>query len=356
MAEKRDYINNNDFTGKVVVYSLGSKSTIKGRKFENGIVTKELIPMETHNSSGRLSSAPPTAPCDECGPDDTGGPGIPLREVNITTERKEQPYVFPPADRTNPIIVGPNFPVGNPNSGGGGSGGGGTSSPSQMSNSDLATAVPVNDGKPKIKDIKKYTGCFNDGKEAKNYTMTIYANQPVPGTTDWYKIVKPGVSTNSYGVPTGIIFTRPDGVFFDVGHTFVTFEKNNTDGTNVRQTLGFYPSSNPISSKGAMEDNGGHDADVSFTINVTKEQFQAGLKKVESDFATKDYVLTNALSNEYNCTDAAISWMNAAGAKFEDSTSGLFKNTPANFGRALKNKIGVNLYPGKGIFGKGPCD
>lgn len=226
-----------------------------------------------------------------------------------------------------------------------------------ISESDVENAKVFDDGKPKIKDIKKYIDCFDDGKLAKSYTMTIFVDQPVNGKSDWFKILEPGVVTNNpYGVPTGIIWQTPDGTFFDPGHTFVTFEKNNTDGSNVRQTLGFYPSSDPFASKGAMEDNSGHEADVSYTISVTKAQFEAALQKVESDFTSKKYVLTNLNSTEYNCTDAALSWMNAAGASFGNSSTGLFKNTPGDFGQVLRNKSGTVLSPGKGITGKGPCN
>lgn len=243
--------------------------------------------------------------------------------------------------------------------GGGSNGGSGGNGAPIISNSEVTTSVFVNDARPKISDIKKYTKCFNDGKEAKSYSMTIYVDQPVAGKSNWARItmIQPNVSSNnSYGVPTGINWTTPGGQTFDVGHTFVSFEKNNADGTNVRQILGFYPSGNPLVSKGAMEDNGGHEADVSYKFNVTKEQFQAALNKVESDFLTKDYVLTNSLSNEYNCTDAAISWANAAGVSFGNTTMGLFNNTPGNFGQVLRTKEGANLNPDKNIFGKGPCN
>lgn len=244
-----------------------------------------------------------------------------------------------------------------PSSGGGI--GGSSSTTTAPRASDLATAIVVDNGKPKIADIKKYTDCFNDGKTAQSYTMTIYADQPVAGQSDWFKIVVPtgGVNTNQFNVPTGVVFQRVNGDNFDVGHTFVTFEKNNTDGTNVRQTLGFYPSTNPLVSKGSMEDNSGHSADVSYTINVSKAQFDAGLQKLESDFNSKNYILfNNGLLNEYNCTDAAISWMNAAGASFGNSSSGLFNNTPGTFGQVLRNIQGANKNPTTGISGKGPCN
>jgi hypothetical protein len=246
----------------------------------------------------------------------------------------------------------PDPPI-NPGDGGGGSGGGSAG----LSDASISSATVYDDGRPKIDDIKKYTNCFNDNKPAQSYTMTIFVDQPVNGSDDAYSIVDPGVIVNNpYGVPSGIVWTTPDGTFFNVGHTFVTFEKNNIDGTNVRQTLGFYPSSNPLVSKGAMENNSGHAADVSYTINVNASQFADALQKVESDFLNQNYVLTNVLGNEYNCTDAAISWMNAGGANLSNSPSGLFANTPGKFGQALRLKPGANTNPQDGIIGKGPCN
>ena len=234
----------------------------------------------------------------------------------------------------------------------------GTATIPTLSSSAIANAVAVADNKPKINDIKKYKDCFTDGKQATSYKMTLYVDQPVAGQADVYKIVMPtgGVVTNPYGVPTGVVFQSVSGNNFDVGHTFVTFEKNNADGSSVRQTLGFYPGGNPLSSKGVIKDDSGHHADVSFTINVTSQQFEAALQKVESDFNNKDYKLTDALGTEYNCTDAAISWMNAAGQNFGNSPTLIFKNTPGSFGQTLRNSPGAYTNPSSGGVGKGPCN
>nr|WP_315418261.1 hypothetical protein [uncultured Pedobacter sp.] len=237
-------------------------------------------------------------------------------------------------------------------------GGGGTPGTPTITAEELPEAVPVANNIPKIQDIKKYTKCFADGKPA-TYKMTIFVDQPVKGQGDWYNIILPtgGVVTNNpYNVPTGIIFSTINGNNFDVGHTFVTFEKNNLDGTSVKQTLGFYPSESILANKGTMVNNSSHAFDVSYTIDVTQQQFNNGLAKVEGDFATKNYVLTNVLGDEYNCTDAAISWMNAAGATFTNSTSGLFKNTPGNFGQTLRSLPGADTISGVGTTGKGPCN
>ncbi|SFA41224.1 hypothetical protein SAMN04488511_102274 [Pedobacter suwonensis] len=240
---------------------------------------------------------------------------------------------------------------GNPDYGGGGS--------SEFSGLDSATLLA--DGNAAIEDIQEYLNCFNDNKAAQGYTLTIYVDQPYANQTDWFRVVVPtgGVVTNNpYNVPTGITFQKISGENFDVGHSFVTFEKNNADGSNVRQTLGFYPKGNGVSSPGAIKDNSGHVYDVKYTMNVTAAQFQAALDKMQSDFNNKRYELTNVYLAEYNCTDAAISWMNAAGANFGtySSYSGVFRNTPGDFGQDLRGRAGAVKTTGNGIAGKGKCN
>ncbi|MFD2585086.1 hypothetical protein ACFSR6_21490 [Pedobacter vanadiisoli] len=88
--------------------------------------------------------------------------------------------------------------------GNGGGNGGNEGDPGTLTETQITEAAVYDDGKPKIADIKKYTKCFNDGKQAQSYTMTIYVDQPVAGQSDWFKVVTPGVSTNNpFGVPTG---------------------------------------------------------------------------------------------------------------------------------------------------------
>ncbi|WP_143009657.1 hypothetical protein [Pedobacter soli] len=139
----------------------------------------------------------------------------------------------------------------------------------------------------------------------------------------------------------------------DVGHTFIGFEKNNSDGSNVRQVLGFYPDPDASStaSKGKIKDNSGHAFDVSYTISVTALQFNQALQAMTSDFNSANYNLTS-----YNCTDAALGWMNAAGANLANAPRGLFNNTPGDLGQALRNKSNANKNGGYGMSSKGACN
>ncbi|WP_199140531.1 hypothetical protein [Pedobacter sp. ASV12] len=218
---------------------------------------------------------------------------------------------------------------------GGGSGGGDDGQ--TLSDYDLEDARLVDDGKKPI-DPKKYIDCFNDGKQVQSYKMTLYINQPVPGTNAQF--TTPLVSNG-----IGLTISK-NGTFFDVGHSFVGFEKINRDGSSVRQVMGFYPDPNgsSIRSKGVIKDNSGHVYNVSYTQEVTEEQFGLALSSVLSDGNGAIYNLGNNIASgqEYNCTDAALLWMGNAGIKLPASTPrGLFNNTPGDYGQVLAKVSGA---------------
>ncbi len=214
---------------------------------------------------------------------------------------------------------------------GGGSGGGtapggsgnNSNSGTTLSGSEITEATLVDDGKKAI-DPQKYIDCFSDGKQAKSYKMTIYVDQPVPGKNSQYS--SSAVTGNGYG---GLMLNS-NGSIFNVGHTFVGFEKMNMDGTSVKQFLGFYPSDNPFKSKGIIKDDSGHGYNVSYTKEVTQAQFGLALTEVLNNSKGTEYVLANYVAGgtEYNCTDAAVNWMSDAGIQIPfDSPRGLFTNT-----------------------------
>lgn len=224
----------------------------------------------------------------------------------------------------------------------------GAPNPDDISESDLENAKVVDDGLDKIENIDKYIDCFNDGKTAASYKMTMYVDQPVAGTN---------LQSNVIGVTgtIGNLVIVMAGESFDVGHTFVGFQKINTDGTQVQQILGFYPSPSfavsGIYSKGVIKDNGGHGYDVSYTREVNSIEFTSALAQVKGDFTSTNY---NVLG--YNCTDAGLKWMNAADAGLPDASRGAFKNTPGDYGQELRNKSGANKAGGNAPNSKGPCN
>lgn len=154
--------------------------------------------------------------------------------------------------------------------------------PVPVSNNDIANAIPVEDNKPKI-DPEKFKKCFEDGKIASSYKLTLYIDQPIYGSNDQW--------TTHLG--TGNYYSTSQGISFDVGHAFVGFEKINTDGTSVSQYMGFYPGSPGANVNGVIKDDSGHQYDVSYSSTVNPAQFQFALNNVISDNIIKNYILSN---------------------------------------------------------------
>lgn len=249
----------------------------------------------------------------------------------------------------------PNGPPPPPGTGGGtgdGGSGDGSSPGNAVPSDDILNATFVNDDKPAI-DVRKFINCFTDGKTASSYKLTLYVDQPIHGTNDQYHVV---VSPTFVG---GIGLLVPGGTL-DVGHTFMQFEKINTDGTSVRQVMGFYPGGNSIDSKGVIKDDSGHPFDESFTQQVSEEQFNNALQLVIRDADESQYVLSRYQpQDEYNCTDAGLTWLSPSGVYIQSPSKGAFANTPGNLGYYLINGSGrtiVNVPNGSAPLGHGPCN
>jgi len=217
---------------------------------------------------------------------------------------------------------------------------------------DFKIATTVNDRMPKVLDINKYTNCFSDGKIAQDYKLTIFVDQPVPNTNAQVLLTPPTYETDTQSGDRGILL-RTTGGQFDVGHTFVSFEKINADGSTVRQTFGFYPDPDGFDavSKGVIKADGGHGYEVSYEISVSDAQFFAAIQAMTEDSNLAVYKVW-----EYNCTDAALRWMNAAGAGLSSISRNLFSNTPGDFGQALRTNPNADSTGGYGPGGKGPCN
>ena len=200
-----------------------------------------------------------------------------------------------------------------------------------ISDSDLGNSTPIIDNKPSI-DPVAYKNCFNDGKTASSYVLTIYIDQPNPGYNDQYMITGGGIS-----VAPGITLLTPQNATLDVGHAFVSFTKNNTDGSSITQVMGFYLTVSRPYGKGAIKDDTFHPYSVSFSAVVSSTDFNAALNDVIYDSVNSYYNVSNLSATEYNCTDAAISWMKAASVTIPIIVPrGIFTNTPGDYGQALR--------------------
>lgn len=236
-----------------------------------------------------------------------------------------------------------------PSSNVGSTGGGGsnvTTNPT-LSDADIAKSVAIMDDNGPINPLK-FINCFTDRKTAKEYKMTLYIAQPTPGSNDQI----------SFFTNNGEMRRSSSGQLFNVGHAFVGFQKINTDNTSVTQIMGFYPKYPLTSAKGVIEDDGGHVYSVSYTATVTATQFQSALNNLSYDSSNTYYRLSNGNSGgEYNCIDAAILWMTAAGVNLPgDTPRNSFTNTPGDYGQALRTLNGTNTTSGNAPSSHGECN
>jgi hypothetical protein len=187
--------------------------------------------------------------------------------------------------------------------------------------------------KPAI-NLRKHLDCFGTNTAQSSYKLTVYVAEPMSGTG---KTVKGS----------------------DVGHTFIGLEKT-TNGVTIRQVMGFYPNSmgaNWVSSH--VADNGGDSYTVSASWDLSASAFTDAINGMVSSFGMM-YDL-----NQYNCTTAAASVVDAVGLTFPKTESdfpfGIGKGmSPGQLGRDLRNHQSssgdVDLDGGTAPASKGPCN
>ncbi|PTQ96612.1 hypothetical protein C8P68_10497 [Mucilaginibacter yixingensis] len=263
-------------------------------------------------------------------------------------------------DNSNPLDPNPNPPPTDPGNGGG-------YVPS-ITDNDVNLSFWQTNSLPEI-NPSKFASCFNDNKQASSYTMTLYVKQPIPGDKSSWVSIAPYSSYMQAALGQGIIWMTPNSGWFNSGHTFVGFTKNNTDGTNVTQVIGFWPSpqSPTVVSRGSSQDDSNFPYTVSYTITVTQSQFNAGLNAVIYDgynpslpnLSNVNFVLLNVPSSgytEYNDTDAALHWFAAAGTTISSPSHDNFTHTAGELGETIRAMSGAVTTAGYAPQGKGACN
>ena len=161
---------------------------------------------------------------------------------------------------------------------------------------------------------------FEDGKKAAAYALMIHVRQPLSG--------KPKVH-----------------VLNNVGHTFITLIKYNTDSTIVSRSFGFYPKKNFIlaatplfpTSRSTFKDDALHSWDEISGIFISKRRFNRMLAIVKK-YDHKKYQLSHT-----NCTDFGLEMAAEAGITITDTESKWLLghgNSPARTGQSmLEGKI-----------------
>ena len=271
-----------------------------------------------------------------------GGKPIPLEEVTVYGTRKKKkeesysPYpTYTPYTPKNNGFPDPEKLVRKSPRGGGG---GGRVSHKENGSSNLAYDMIDADGnKVEAPVIYRPTHPISDNKcffstvdLNKGATLTIYVDEPNPGTGD----VKKGIN---------------------VGHTFIGI----TQGEN-QYTYGFYP--NVPGYKTLANDNVGsvlgkdneHTFSVSISAEVTPEQLQKIIELSQKSY-TRQYNLSYS-----NCTDFAISVANLANITLpycKGTWTGGGGSAPGVLGKALRDssafKNKINTRGGKAPASKG---
>jgi|GEM_PF-1075655 len=183
--------------------------------------------------------------------------------------------------------------------------------------------------------FKKYLACFNLSSTTSTFRITIYVQEPAPGT---------GNGTAGPFSPNG-------------GHAFIGLEQG-----NIRQQIGFYPDQGSsqiavglgFEVPSELHNNGQTAVTVSKTYTVTQSQFQNAVNYINSyNPSTNQYSLYN-----YNCTNFVYDVANAAGQSLPHISSASPANaSPGQLGYDLRNhETGINTTQRWAPASKGPCN
>lgn len=165
-----------------------------------------------------------------------------------------------------------------------------------------------------ITDIKTEVKCFTNNVTS-TYSISVNINEPSPGTRD---VFSPFSS-------------------FQAGHTFLTLEQHNTDGSSIIRNIGFYPKysakpGDPLDVAVFGEDSN-TPFDVSLKISVSGSDFVTVIRNLQNQTMVYDL-------NNFNCTNSAMSALKSININLPStkSVSALFSgNNPGDLGEDIRN-------------------
>lgn len=171
-----------------------------------------------------------------------------------------------------------------------------------------------------INDIKAEVNCFLNNPSS-TYSISVNVNEPSPGTRD--------------------VFAPFSN--FQVGHTFLTLEQKNADGTSIIRNIGFYPKyaskpGDPLD-VAIFGDDSNTPYSISLKISVSGSDFMSLINKVKMQTMVFDL-------NNFNCTNFAIDALKSIHINLPStkSTSALFSgNSPGDLGEDIRN-IDLNNF------------
>lgn len=210
--------------------------------------------------------------------------------------------------------------------------------------------VLVREPKNIIADPYAYIRCFSVNSKSA-YKVILYVDQPIAGTRE--KITDRHGNTNPIQIEKGTV---------NVGHTYLTFEQTNEDGSVIRRAMGFYPTGGvkplfPIS-QGVLNDDSGHEYDVSLSISVDHIQFFDLLYDcARGNSETYDL-------NGLNCTKWCTSKLRDIGVSVSETIGTWIGGSgvnPADLGEdlrimSLSSNMIRNTTSGEGVLNMGNCN
>ena len=165
-----------------------------------------------------------------------------------------------------------------------------------------------------IINIGQELKCFTINATS-TYNVIVNVNQPYPGSRDALNI----------------------NADFKVGHTFLTLEQFNADGTSIIRNIGYYPKHG--SKPGATYDQGifGDDSNTPFDVSLNFSINGNDMHTViNSLFNQQDYGYD---MNTFNCTNSAMNALSSIGVVLPSTkeTGPIFSgNDPAELGEDIR--------------------
>lgn len=190
------------------------------------------------------------------------------------------------------------------------------------------------EGESPITDLNAdLQACFGQSCSQCTYNVTLYIDQPVPGSREMFEYYSGGSSSGS-------------GPGFDSGHTFISLSETNASGSSKRKTIGFYPPDKP---KGQQEVPGywfNETGNTVYNIKVHYDITPAQFDIIRATLASTYWIFQ---IQHNNCTVAATSALIAAGIPIPKTSCdapliGTVLASPSNLGEDLRSN------PQGGIF------
>lgn len=172
----------------------------------------------------------------------------------------------------------------------------------------------VSPDKP-IVDIKKELGCFTKNSSA-TYEISINVNQPDPNT----RVIFDPLSTHT------------------VGHTFLTLQQHNADGSSVIRSVGFYPKTAAKPGSEIDQSVYGDDTETPYDVSLNFVVTGAELNTVVNTLINQQAY--NYDLNNFNCTNAAMEALKSININLPSTKASetLFDgNDPGDLGEDIRN-------------------